>query len=180
MKPRRQVAPSVPYPGWWIPWARLSPGRKCMLRERPRVKLRGTNIYGAERGGAGAQLLCRVWLFAMDCSSPGSSVHRIFQARIWERVAISFSRGSSQPRVWILVSWPFAFAGRFFTIESPGKPQKEKEAACFQNVLCKPMVLCFLPELTGLNSNEKRPHHLLGYGTSIFSSSQGLSGDYSL
>ena len=34
----------------------------------------------------------------MDCSLPGSSVHRIFQARVLEWVAISFSRGSSQPR----------------------------------------------------------------------------------
>ena len=34
----------------------------------------------------------------MDCSLPGSSVHGIFQARILERVAISFSRGSSRPR----------------------------------------------------------------------------------
>ena len=33
----------------------------------------------------------------MDCSPPGSSVHRILQA-ILERVAISFFRGSSQPR----------------------------------------------------------------------------------
>ena len=32
----------------------------------------------------------------MDCSPPGSSVHEIFQARILEWVAISFSRGSSQ------------------------------------------------------------------------------------
>ena len=31
----------------------------------------------------------------MDCSLPGSSVHRIFQARVLERVAISFSRRSS-------------------------------------------------------------------------------------
>ena len=31
----------------------------------------------------------------MDCSLPGSSVHGIFQARILEWVAISFSRGSS-------------------------------------------------------------------------------------
>ena len=35
-----------------------------------------------------------------DCSSPGSSVHEIFQARILEWVAISFSRGSSWPRDW--------------------------------------------------------------------------------
>ena len=34
----------------------------------------------------------------MDCSLPGSSGHGIFQARILERVAISYSRGSSQPR----------------------------------------------------------------------------------
>ena len=34
----------------------------------------------------------------MDCSLPGSSVHGIFQAIVLEWVAISFSRGSSQPR----------------------------------------------------------------------------------
>ena len=33
----------------------------------------------------------------MDCSPPGSSVHGFLQARIPEWVAISFSRGSSQP-----------------------------------------------------------------------------------
>ena len=32
---------------------------------------------------------------SMDCSPPGSSVHGIFQARILEKVAISYSRGSS-------------------------------------------------------------------------------------
>ena len=31
----------------------------------------------------------------MDCSLPGSSIHGIFQARVLEWVAISFSRGSS-------------------------------------------------------------------------------------
>ena len=34
----------------------------------------------------------------VDCRLPGSSIHGIFQARILEWVAISFSRGSSQPR----------------------------------------------------------------------------------
>ena len=34
----------------------------------------------------------------MDCSSPGSSVHGILQATVLEWVAISFSKGSSQPR----------------------------------------------------------------------------------
>ena len=40
----------------------------------------------------------------MDCSLPGSSVHGILQARVLEWVAISFSRGSSQPRDWTRVS----------------------------------------------------------------------------
>ena len=35
----------------------------------------------------------------MDCSLPGSSVHGIFQARVLECVAISFSRASSRPRI---------------------------------------------------------------------------------
>ena len=34
----------------------------------------------------------------MDCSPPGSSVHKILQARILEWVAMPFSRGSSRPR----------------------------------------------------------------------------------
>ena len=34
----------------------------------------------------------------MDCSLPGSSVHGIFQARVLEWIAISFSRGSARPR----------------------------------------------------------------------------------
>ena len=34
----------------------------------------------------------------MDCSSPGSFVHGILQARILEWVVMVFSRGSSQPR----------------------------------------------------------------------------------
>ena len=34
----------------------------------------------------------------MDCSLPGSSVHGIFQAILMEWIAISFFRGSSQPR----------------------------------------------------------------------------------
>ena len=34
----------------------------------------------------------------MDCNPPGSFVHGILQERILERIAIPFSRGSSQPR----------------------------------------------------------------------------------
>ena len=54
-------------------------------------------------------------------SLPGSSVHRIFQARILEWVAISFSRGSSQPRDRIQVSH---IAADSFLSEPQGKPQQ--------------------------------------------------------
>ena len=40
----------------------------------------------------------------VDCNPPGSSVHGISQARILEWIAISYSRGSSQPRDRTLVS----------------------------------------------------------------------------
>ena len=50
---------------------------------------------------------------SMDCSSPGSSIHGVLQAKILEWVAIPFSRGSSQTRdrtqvwskviIWLLI-----------------------------------------------------------------------------
>ena len=49
----------------------------------------------------------------MDSSQPGSSVHGIFQARILEWVAISFSRGSSRPRD---RTWVSLIVGRCFTV----------------------------------------------------------------
>ena len=39
--------------------------------------------------------LCPTLCDPMDCSLSGSSVHGIFQARVLEWIAISFSRGSS-------------------------------------------------------------------------------------
>ena len=51
----------------------------------------------------------------MDWSRPGSSVHGILQARILEWVAISFSRGSSQPRDWAHVSCVSCIVRGFFT-----------------------------------------------------------------
>ena len=41
---------------------------------------------------------CPTLCSPMDCSLPGFSVHRIFQARVLEWVAIAFSKGSSRPR----------------------------------------------------------------------------------
>ena len=44
--------------------------------------------------------LCLTLHDPKHCNPPGSSAHGIFQARILEWVAISFSRGSSRPRDW--------------------------------------------------------------------------------
>ena len=57
-----------------------------------------------------------------SCDPMDSSVHGISQARILEWVALSFSRGSSQPRDRIHVS---CITGRFFTSESLVDPLKQ-------------------------------------------------------
>ena len=57
--------------------------------------------------------LCPTLCDPMDCSLSVSSVHGIFQARVQEWIAISFSRGSSRPRNRNQVS---CIAGKFFTI----------------------------------------------------------------
>ena len=57
----------------------------------------------------------------MDCSSPGSSVCGILQARILEWLAISSSRGSFPPRNRTYISCISHIADGFFTAEPPGK-----------------------------------------------------------
>ena len=64
----------------------------------------------------------------MDCSLPGSSVHGIFQARILEWVAISFSRGSSRPRDHTWVS-------RIAADALPSKPSGKPSNRLFRPIL---------------------------------------------
>ena len=64
------------------------------------------------RAAAAVDLVSRVWVFAALCSLPGSSVHGIFQARILEWVAVSFSKWFSRLRDQTCVS---RLAGGFFT-----------------------------------------------------------------
>ena len=66
------------YPGKKLEWLAISFSNACMH--------------------AKSLQSCLTLCDPMDSSPPGSSVHRILQARILEWVAISFSRGSSQPR----------------------------------------------------------------------------------
>ena len=60
----------------------------------------------------------------MDSSPPGSSVHGVFQVRILEWVAISFSRGSSKSKDWKYISHT---ASRFFTSQPWEKPYAYKK-----------------------------------------------------
>ena len=59
----------------------------------------------------------------MNCSPPGSSVHRILQARRLEWGAIPFSRGSSQPRNQTLISLcVLHWQAGSLPLAPPGKP----------------------------------------------------------
>ena len=69
--------------------------------------LPGSSVHGMECSLPGSSV------HGMDCSLPGSSVHGIFQARVLEWVAISFSRGSSRPRD---RTWVSRVVGRRFTV----------------------------------------------------------------
>ena len=70
----------------------------------------------------------------MDCSPPGSLSMGILQARILEWVAISFSRGSCQPRDWSEVS---CITGRLFTIRATRQSVCSVAQSCL--TLCDPM-----------------------------------------
>ena len=65
----------------------------------------------------------------MDYSPPGSSVHRILQARILEWVAVSYSRGSSQPkdqtRVSCIVSRLYYLSHQKVQVPTPKCPKQE-------------------------------------------------------
>ena len=67
---------------------------------------------------------CLTLCNAMNCSWPGFSAHGIFQARILEWVAISFSPGNiPDPGIEPASLVSSALAGRFFTTVPPGKPR---------------------------------------------------------
>ena len=66
---------------------------------------------------------CPVLGDPMDGSLPASSVRWIFQARILEWVAISSSRGSSQPRDWACISRVSSIGGWiFYLLSHQGSP----------------------------------------------------------
>ena len=70
-------------------------------------------MYVFEKSESEVTQSCPTLCNLMDCSLPGSSVDGIFQARVLEWVAFSFSKGSSWPRD---QTWVFSIAGRCLTL----------------------------------------------------------------
>ena len=68
-----------------------------------------------------AQLCPTLW-DPIDCSLLGSSVHGIFQAIVLEWIAISLSRGSSQPRA---RTWVSRIVDRRFTVRATREVLKD-------------------------------------------------------
>ena len=91
----------------------------------------------------------------MDCSLPNSSTHGIFQARIWECVAISFSRGSSRPRDRTLVS---CTTGRLLTVWAT------REALCKLKCHCSAHRDIFwpCPPMNSYNKKKRLTHPFKG------------------
>ena len=81
----------------------LRRGRKVSLKKYRKVhpELRKGNIAS----GSNFQMFLSTLWDPMDYSTPDFSVYGIFQARILQWVAISFSRGSSRPRDQTQFSW---------------------------------------------------------------------------
>ena len=88
---------------------------KLVLEKADKMDIKLPTSAGSLKKKSEVKSLSRVPLFLtpMDCSAPGSCIHGIFQARVLEWVAISYSRISSWPRYQIRVSH---IAGRCFTI----------------------------------------------------------------
>ena len=91
-----------------VPWPGLNPGR--LHWDRRVLAIGPPEVH--KQDPVSVTQSCATLCDPIDFSPPGSSVHRILQARILEWIAISFSRGSSRPRNQIRVS---CTAGKFFT-----------------------------------------------------------------
>ena len=105
---------SCPSPGH-LPYPGIEPGCPTLqadaLPSEPPRKPR-EDIYSPLKWVSEVAQSCPTLCDPMDCSLPGS-IHEIFQARILEWVAISFSRRSSRPRD---RTWVSRIAGRRFTV----------------------------------------------------------------
>ena len=120
------------------PWVRIWPGGEWAKRKKKQIKFKTGLLSGCISQHSNYKNTvvilvqsCPTLCDPMDCSPPGSSVHGIFQARILEWVATSFSRGSSWPRdethvsvssVSCIGKWIFFFFFFFLPLHYLGSP----------------------------------------------------------
>ena len=90
-----------------------SQGKKWLIRN---ILIVSWNRFSSVQFSSVAQS-CPTLCNLMDCSPPDYSVHGIFQVTILEWAAISFSRGSSQPRD---QNWVSHTAGRLYHLSRQG------------------------------------------------------------
>ena len=97
--------------------------------------------------------LARSWyIYPMDCSPPGSSVHGILQARILEWVAIPVCRETSWPRDWAHIS---RIAGRFFIIWATWEVPLQWKWSTMTIVIFK-LIIKFLKKFTKRSKERKK------------------------
>ena len=101
-----------------------SAGKQLIPHATKQLSLRATTREFMKEKESEVSQSCLILCDPMDYSLPGSSVHGIFQTRTLEWVAISFSRRSSQPRDWTLVS---RIVGRRFTVWGTREVQRVHE-----------------------------------------------------
>ena len=109
---------------WLSAWVSPPPGPHCFP-----TAVSGVGVWGGERlrDWWGLVMGCGLWPVVrldpqscptpcdpMGCSPPGPSVQEIFQARILEWIAISYSRGSPWPRDWTRILYISCIDRRVF------------------------------------------------------------------
>ena len=80
-------------------------------------------IYNIDVHSCSVTQSCPTLCDPMDCNPPGSSVHRISQARILDGLPFPPPGDLPNPRIQPKSLTTPPLAGRFFTSEPPGKPK---------------------------------------------------------
>ena len=104
----------------------------------------------------------------MECSLQGSSVHGIFQARVLEQDAISYSRDLLDPGIKRMSPESIALVGRFFTTEAPGKPLLQLHSMKitsidFLRLKSTPQIQCNKLDLKDRNSESWTTSHMANF-----------------
>ena len=118
-------------------------------KKKERKKQFSTNLHHVYSVHAQSRVtLCNT----MDCVSPGFSVHGIFQARILEWIAISYSREPSQPRIQTHISCISQIGRQILyhcitweTLKMYADPNANTEGFYGKKIACNPGICLTIP-----------------------------------